>query len=391
MSESARKAASGAVASEAAAGGREPPEGRGIAPGSARFGWVFAAVWLIYLLAPLDAINASSGWRQALGYVAFAAFIVLFIGGIGYGRRLRIYDQPWPMWQRWLHLAALMAAMVAMIPAAGDRAIVGAAFISAFAAASLPRLWAVVTVLALLAGAEISVRVVDGWTDRGVGLGVVLAAIAAGSFRLAFERNKALLAARDELAEIAVEEERSRIARDLHDILGHSLTVITVKTELARRLLDVDVERARRELDDLEKLSRDALADVRATAMGVRGVSLVGEIAQARQALETAGIDAVLPNAADDVPNPWREVFAWAIRECVTNVIRHSGAQRCVVEVGAHRLSIRDDGVGLPSGAIAPGHGLAGLRHRVELAGASMTTGASPGGRGLEVIVEVPG
>ena len=105
--ESARKAASGADAPEAAAGVREPPEGNGLSPGSARFGWVFAAVWLIYLLAPLDAINSSHGWQQAVGYVAFAAFVTLFIGGIGNGRRLRIYDRPWPLWQRWAHLAAL--------------------------------------------------------------------------------------------------------------------------------------------------------------------------------------------------------------------------------------------------------------------------------------------
>jgi two-component system sensor histidine kinase DesK len=159
---------------------------------------------------------------------------------------------------------------------------------------------------------------------------------------------------------------------------------------LAGRLLVVAVERARRELDDLETLSRDALADVRATAMGVRGVSLLGEIAQARQALETAGIDAVLPNAADDVPTPWREVFAWAIRECVTNVIRHSGARTCVVELSPSRLAVRDDGVGLATSTLPSGHGLAGLRHRVELTGASMTTGAASGGRGLEVVVTVP-
>jgi two-component system sensor histidine kinase DesK len=280
--------------------------------------------------------------------------------------------------------------VLALVPGAGGAALVGAAFMSALAAASLPRASAVVTVLALVAGVEVSVRVVPGWADHSIGLGVVLAAVAAGSFRLAFERNRALLAAREELAEVAVQEERSRIARDLHDILGHSLTVITVKTELARRLLDVDVERARRELDDLEKLSRDALADVRATAMGVRGVSLLGEIAQARQALETAGIDAHLPSAADEVPNPWREVFAWAIRECVTNVIRHSGARACVVEVSPSRLAVRDDGVGMPSSTLPPGHGLSGLRHRVELAGASMTTGAPMGGRGLEVVVTVP-
>jgi two-component system, NarL family, sensor histidine kinase DesK len=345
---------------------------------ASRYGWALAAVWLVYLGVPLGAMNESGGWRRWVGYVAMAAFVALFMVGIGFGRRLRLYRRPWPLWQRWAHLAALAVAMAAMIPAAGDKALVAAAFLAAFAAASLPRASAVATVLLLIVGTEGSVRLVPGWTDRGFGFGVVLAAVAAGSFRLAFERNQALLAAREELANVAVEEERSRIARDLHDILGHSLTVITVKTELARRLLDVDA------------LSRDARADVRATALGVRGVSLVGEIAEARHALETAGIDAVLPSAADDVPNPWREVFAWAIRECVTNVIRHSQARRCVVELGPDRLRIRDDGVGLPSASFPAGHGLAGLRQRVEASGAKMTARSPQDGRGLEVVVEAP-
>lgn len=357
--------------------------------GYARWGWVFAAVWLVYLGQPLGRINQADAGIRALGYLALAAFVVLFLVGVGYGRRLRMDDRSWPQWQPITFWLGLAAAMLAMMPGAGETALVCMAFLSAFAAASFAPRLAIAVVVTLLLVTEVATRTVSGWEDHGYGLGVLLAAVAAGGFRLAFERNKALVRAQEELAAVAVEEERSRIARDLHDILGHSLTVITVKAELARRLLDVDTERTRKELDDLEQLSRDALSDVRATALGVRGVSLANEIAQARTALETAGIDAVVPTAADAVPSRWREVFAWTIREAVTNVVRHSRARRCVVEVTGSMLRISDDGVGLGPSASA-GQGLAGLRQRIESAGASLRTGPGLDGRGVELLVEVP-
>ena len=138
-----------------------------------------------------------------------------------------------------------------------------------------------------------------------------------------------------ENARLAVDNERTRFARDLHDILGHSLTVITVKAELAQKLLDVDVDRARAEIADLERLSRDALTDVRRAVEGYRDITLPGELVRARVALRAAEIDADLPNSTDDVPSELRELFAWTVREGVTNVIRHSGARHCEVRLTA--------------------------------------------------------
>ena len=173
-----------------------------------------------------------------------------------------------------------------------------------------------------------------------------------------------------------MQNERARIARDLHDILGHSLTVVTVKAELAQRLLDVDLDRARKELGELETLARDALSDVRATALGVRGISLAGEIAAAREALAAAHVEAELPGAADEVPTRWRELFAWTIREAVTNVVRHSRATPLRGPARPARVEIVDDGVGgAPAGA--DGQGLPGLRRRAEALGATLTVGAA--------------
>ena len=204
----------------------------------------------------------------------------------------------------------------------------------------LPVKQAAFTVLGLFLGTELLLRVVPGWHDQSYGLSVLLAGFAAGAFRTALERNAALLRAQRELADLAIEEERSRIARDLHDILGHSLTVITVKAELAQRLLDVDTERARTSSTISSSCRATRLADVRATALGVRGVSLAGEIATARTALESAGIEACLPTTVDAVASRWREVFAWTIREGVTNVIRHSRADHCRVEMTAEHLVV---------------------------------------------------
>jgi two-component system sensor histidine kinase DesK len=182
------------------------------------------------------------------------------------------------------------------------------------------------------------------------------------------------------------------MARDLHDILGHSLTVITVKAELAGRLMDADPVRARAEVADLERLSRDALVDVRRAVEGFRELTLPGELARAREALRSAGIEADLPGSAEDVPSDMREVFAWAVREGVTNVIRHSGATRCTVRLAPERVEILDNGPGSRVDAVRPGpggHGLAGLRERATAVGATLLTRTvEPQGFSMAIVTE---
>jgi two-component system sensor histidine kinase DesK len=173
---------------------------------------------------------------------------------------------------------------------------------------------------------------------------------------------------------MAVSQERTRFARDLHDILGHSLTVITVKAELAGRLVELAPDRAGAEIADIERLARDALADVRVAVSGYREANLAAELVSARAALDAAGIEAELPTAVDDVPGERSELFGWAVREGVTNVIRHSGAARCRVLVRAEEIRIEDDGRTRPA---ADGNGVNGLRERAEKLGAGVTVGRS--------------
>jgi two-component system sensor histidine kinase DesK len=358
----------------------------------ARFGWVFAAVWLVYLWDNVSALRAQpNGWARDVGLVAVAVFAALYLFVVSLMRQVRItQERPRRFLIRvWAGLAGLLILTALQIPGAGSSALPCLVYISAAAMVGLPLVQAIPTAVVLGILAEGLPAVVPGWTDKGYGLAVLLGSAASYGIRLASERQKRLIVAQEEISALAVQNERARIASDLHDILGHSLTVVTVKAELAQRLLDVDVEKARKELRDLESLARDALSDVRATAMGVRGISLPGEIAAARQALAAAHVTCELPGAADDVPTRNRELFAWTIREAVTNIVRHSRASRCEVRLSPTSVEIVDNGVG--EGHPAPdGQGLQGLRRRADALGAKLTVGCRPDQAGFRVCVEVP-
>lgn len=239
--------------------------------------------------------------------------------------------------------------------------------------------WAVVLSIVLaLAALSLAVGV---WTNTDMFLNVMNAAVivSASITMFSFFTNIATLeklrTAQEQVAELAAERERSRVARDVHDILGHSLTVITVKAELAGRLMDAGSPAARDEVAQIEQLSRGALADVRATVHGYRGVSISGELAAARAALESAGVTPELPGSTDQVPSDRRELAGWVVREAVTNVVRHAEASVCRVSLDSRSVEVADDGRG-PSGA-SSGSGLSGLRERVETAGGRMSVGRS--------------
>jgi two-component system sensor histidine kinase DesK len=358
----------------------------------ARFGWVFATLWLVYLLDNVQALRAQpNGWARDVGLVAVAAFAVLYIVVFSMLRQVRITQQrpPGLVIRVWIVIVALLILTALQIPAAGSSALPCLVYVTATAMVGLPLPQAIPVAVVLGGLAEALPAVVPGWTDKSYGLAVLLASAATYGIRLASERQKRLITAQEEISALAVQNERARIASDLHDILGHSLTVVTVKAELAQRLLDVDVEKARKELRDLELLARDALSDVRATAMGVRGISLPGEIAAAREALAAAHVTAELPGAADEVPTRVRELFAWTIREAVTNIVRHSRASHVEVRLDRASVEIVDDGVGAVSTAGSDGQGLQGLRRRAEALGAKLTVGCRDDKPGFRVRVEV--
>lgn len=168
-------------------------------------------------------------------------------------------------------------------------------------------------------------------------------------------------------------------------MLGHTLTVVAVKAELAGRLVEQDPARARGEIEQVQSLARTALADVRAMVTTTREVTLAGELAGARQALDAAGIEAQVPLVVDDVPDRVRSLFAWGVREGVTNVLRHAAARHVQIRLSPAELVVQDDGrgAGLPGDG---GNGLVGLAERARLVGAVVESGPGPSG-GFRLVV----
>ena len=221
-----------------------------------------------------------------------------------------------------------------------------------------------------------------------VGIGVLL--INMRQLRVA---NQELATARDEVARLAVSDERLRFARDMHDLLGHSLTVIAMKGELAERLVDTDPAKAKAEMASVSDVARTSLADVRAAVGGYRKLELSAELGGARAALTAAGIGVEVHAPHVQLPAEVEGALAWAVREGTTNVVRHSHARHCDVRVVAGlseaSVDIADDGSAEAPPSAAEGNGLRGLRERVERLGGSVEAGPRPEG-GFRLRVAVP-
>jgi two-component system, NarL family, sensor histidine kinase DesK len=186
--------------------------------------------------------------------------------------------------------------------------------------------------------------------------------------------NRKLRKANEEIEHLAKVAERERIARDLHDVLGHTLSVITLKSELAGKLIEQDPERAGKEIREVEQVSRQALSEVRDAIRGYRSEGLVAELARAKSTLETAGVSVQCDAATSmKIPAMQESVLSLAVREGVTNVVRHAQARTCRLRIeqqnGTCRLEIADDGQGFSS---IEGNGLRGMRERVEMLGGTL-------------------
>ena len=205
------------------------------------------------------------------------------------------------------------------------------------------------------------------------------------------ESNHELRRAREEVARLAVAEERLRFARDLHDLLGHSLSVIVLKSELAGRLAAASPERAADEIGDVERVAREALREVRQVVAGYRQPSLGQELESARLILQAAGITTRVDASAGRLPAASESTLAWAVRECVTNIVRHSRAQNAYIKLARADdhvdLEVIDDGVGYDGPT--HGSGLSGLGERVSAQDGALTFGRRPEG-GFRLAVELP-
>jgi two-component system sensor histidine kinase DesK len=351
--------------------------------------WVGAAIGMLWLLIPVVDMFQSNppATHVVLGLGGLAAFVWLYLARA----------MSWPCSDRDAIITVVAMAAIATVLTLFERQTWALLFVYTAAAGGLrlpARLnatsVAVCTVLCgvtlPLAGADDSTVISIAATTAGIGaLFVALGGV--------IRANIELRAARAELAELAVAEERLRFARDLHDLLGQSLSLIALKAQLAGRLLPDRPEEAARHIAELQTVSRDALAEVREAVSGYRTPTLAQELAGARIALEAAGIEARLDNPAVTLPPDVEAVLAWTVREGATNVIRHSGARHATIRIepglAAANAEIVDDGAG--GNGVGTGHGLVGLRERVQGLGGELDAGPAPdGGFRLRVSVPVP-
>ncbi|MFG1703364.1 sensor histidine kinase [Nonomuraea sp. M3C6] len=257
---------------------------------------------------------------------------------------------------------------------------------------TLPAAWALWAILANLV-VVIGAGIING-NDLGGILVLALQVVTLGVLFISVRNSRALTVklrvAQDEVARLAATEERLRISRDLHDLLGHSLSLIVLKSELAGRLAEQSPQ-VRKEIEDIESVARKALVEVREAVTGWRQRSLPEEIDSARAVLRAAGVREQVRISGTPLPAPLDGLFGWAVREGTTNVVRHARATSCEIKVtfdGGHAtLEIMDNGSG--GGAYELGSGLRGLGERVADAGGTVAAGPEAGG-GHRLRVRVP-
>lgn len=353
---------------------------------------LYQHAWLIFLLFPLASLvrEPISAWQvvvRGLALIGFAA---------GY---------TWLMWphpasqKTWAHahsrlsfllfglLGILVLVFSLMYGPSWLWLFIG---VSAIAGLLFPmrRAFAVIVLLTLLPlfltlKMQGGIKGVDWWwlislmlLVRGLGLDMIGVARMGSAIR-------DLHAARRELARLAVIEERERLSRDLHDLLGQTLSMITLKSELAGCLVKEEPERCIQELAEIERVSRQMLREMRKTVAGYRRTTLANELEGARQLLEAAGVEYVIEQTTGDLPPAFDAILAWTIREGVTNVIRHSRARECVIRLTRNQrmaeAMILNDGErqeDQQDKRTSLGNGLSGLRERIAALGGTMEAGS---------------
>jgi two-component system sensor histidine kinase DesK len=372
----------------------------------------WAWIWLAYtgflFLAPLLEPSLSLWLGTLVVFATFLGLFFLYVRACDAGRSF----------QYWMIPLTFLLGLVTFPwnPGASCLFTYAAAFIP-FSVVSLRRVLSLFLLLALLVlgeGYYFTVRVPHGyfhvgWPNTFIGIFIMII-VGGGNIFFAQQRRaeKQLHAAQEENLALAAVAERERIARDLHDVLGHTLSVIVLKAELAGRLIERDPARAAAEIGDVERTARTALAEVREAIGGYRARGLAAEIEAARRTLDAAGVTLLTADGLGapsmTAPSSWvgpaltpteETVLALALREAVTNIVRHARATTCtlrfVSEAGQRRLLVEDNGPNYDSGELREGNGLRGMRERVESIGGqlSLQQGVERD-RGTRLLISLP-
>ncbi|HYP05994.1 MAG TPA: sensor histidine kinase [Bryobacteraceae bacterium] len=335
-------------------------------------GWL-PYLWLVYLVLFWMHPILTSGHRNWVATtLATLAFLVLYF---------------WGYWLRGIRKLYAIAGLVALgcILASSNT---GASIFFIYAAGYVGELGSLALAYRMLAGLVGVIGIASYFLQPHPGFWIPASAftVMVGLVDIHFAQrrfaNARLRLAHDEIERLAKIAERERIARDLHDLLGHTLSVIVLKSELASKLAEKDTARAVSEIREVERISRDALAEVRAAVKGYSSVSLSAEARNAADVLKTAGVQ--VETSIEPVPLAAAQegVLAMALREAATNVVRHAGATACSVKLrrsgSACELEVQDNGAG---GNAREGCGLSGMRQRIEALGGTMERDGSQGTR----------
>lgn len=331
---------------------------------------LYASIWLIFLAFPLVGLLRSGHGPAA---TAVGVMLLLLFAGI----YVLSWWEPGPlnrvhrttatlMW-----LASLVLCLALLTPLLGGAVLGCFPFLVALLAFRLGSVRSRVAWILLL-DAVTAVLLIAAWPQHLIWAVPVIALSSVLMTVLASVMDREERT-RDLAEQLRLAQQRESLGRDVHDLLGHSLTVITVKTELARRMVERDPQRAIAELDEVLALSREAAGEVRLAVGGLHSPEWAGQLRSARTALEAAEIEARLPGPGG-VPAEQQTLLAWCLREAVTNVVRHAQASVCTVEAVPGRLVVEDDGIGLGS-ASDTGNGLRGMRERVRQAGGELIVG----------------
>ena len=337
-----------------------------------KWGWAFASIWLVFLVYPvIEAVTADVP-------VAARVFALACIAGFA-----AVNVLGYSLWEGrvWLALLLMVVLALAATPVIGMDAIGFTPYLAMLSALGLPEPWWKWATGVWLVVPTVSLLGLEGFPPFFF-LMVWPVMVGGAILRVFNDREVEADRARSHFEMVA---ERERVARDVHDVLGHSLTALSVKAELAARLVDVDPERAKAELESIQATARQALAEVRATVGGLRAGNLEAELAAAPLVLADAGITTTVRGEVSDTDPRHRTLLAWVLRESVTNVVRHARAQSVVIELGPHGITVTDDGAGVSG---PEGNGLRGMRERVS--GAGGTLGVAPAAPGTRIEVTLP-
>lgn len=355
-----------------------------VTPNASRFWQLFASLWLVFLAFPLLSVlfdDDLSAGRKAVGVGLLVVFAVSYLQGAW------VEDACTPRNRRTVvGFIIMVLAGIVGLAVAGIAMLGVVPFLTPYAVFSF-RTRVAITVYISAVAFSFLVPLFTGELAQYWFFTLITFAVGAASALGKFggEREASLFALQSQLS---LTEERSRVARDVHDVLGHSLTAIVLKTQIAERhLASIEnpssaVLEAQAQIVETQEVTRRALSEIRETVDGLRVTGLAQEFAAAEQVLGDAGVELTVDGEIESIPEQYQSVIGWTVREAVTNIVRHANAHNCVIAMGkaGQLLTVRDDGVG--RGASREGNGLSGLRERLETHELELLLAEANDGRG---------